>query len=103
VQAIAILYYSPRRCGFVSHPGSIGQWREGLLSLMGLSIQVVPVAAQTRGPYSGGLSRRRGCVGGAGALFPAGHPLPPTPLLRWSSRALCFPALGRPAKYVTTL
>ena len=97
--------FSPRRRGFMSYPGFSGRWGEGavfppppgcLFSLLGpLILMVAPVAAKTSGLCSGELTGRRGCVG-AGARFPAGRPLPLSCCgLAW---ALCFPALGRPAK-----
>jgi hypothetical protein len=91
--------FSPRRCGFVSHPGSIGWWMEGvvfppcgrLLLLMGLLIQVVPVAAQTRGPGFWGAVRAPGVHGCWGAV-PCG--VSPSPLLRWSFAGFVFSCSG---------
>jgi len=97
--------FSPRRRGFMSYPGFSGRWGEGaVFSPPGLPLLIdgpvdpngsSPVAAKTRGLCSGGLSGRRGCAG-AGARFPAGRPPPPS--CCGLTRALCFPALGRPAK-----
>jgi len=70
-----------------------------LLLLMGLTIQVVPVAAQIRGLHSGGLSRCRVCVGARGAV-PSGAP--PCPLLRWSSVGSVFSRFGETC-YAQTL
>ncbi len=67
-----------------------------LLSLMGLMIQVAPVAAQIRELYSGGLSVV-GCAWVLGVLSPPGHLLAPScGGLLWN---LCFLALGRPAMH----
>ncbi len=90
--------FSPRRPGFVLHPGLTGGWGVVavfppppppgcLLSLMGLLIQVVPVAAQTHGLCSGGRSGAwgvwvLGCGSLRGVLFP--------PLLPWPCTGLVF-------------
>jgi len=97
-QAIAILHLVLIAAVLCCILGQLGIGEEGaalpvgrLLSLMGLMIQVAPVAAQIRGLRSGGLSWCRVCVGARGA-DPSGAP--PCPLLWWSSVGSVFSCSG---------
>ena len=84
-QAIAILHLVLVAGVLCRILGRFGVGGEGaafpsgrLLSVMGPLIQVAPVAAQIRGPRSGGLPWRRVCVG-ARCAVPCGVPPSPPP------------------------